>query len=200
MIGEQTDDSQKVVIEYPQWLGTSSTFEALTRSTQMKRILELMSSMVEAHAIITTPPPKKQRIEKYAPQVNPPPQVSMLDIKDSDIEQETHPISFSCPIIVIVMLPTIVSKTQAFAEPLEFLVDKISFSKIHLSKIITLTIMSSYVPLTIPITIPSSTLSKITIPYSTINQKLGAPIQLAFLQPSQAQVSTISLEPIVLDF
>ena len=52
----------------------------------------------------------------------------MFDIEDSDIEEGTHPISFSCPITIPVILPPIVSKTQASAYPLEGLVDNHSFS------------------------------------------------------------------------
>ena len=73
MESEHTDNHGKGVIEYPQHPKTSSTFEALIRSAEMKRNLELMSHVVEAQAAMSGPHRKRQRTKKPPPQVNPKP-------------------------------------------------------------------------------------------------------------------------------
>ena len=92
-----------------------------------------MISVIQVHATDTTPPPKKQRIEKPTPQVNPPPQVNLFEIEDSDLEEETLLSSFACPIIVPITLLAMVSVTQRLVDPLEGVVDNDSFYEIHLS-------------------------------------------------------------------
>ena len=50
MTTEQTNDHGKYIIEYPPQLEPSSTLDALMNSAEMKRSLELMSSVVEVQA------------------------------------------------------------------------------------------------------------------------------------------------------
>ena len=85
----------------------------------------MMISLVEAQATASTPPSKKQKVE------DPPPQVEMLEIEDSDLEEESLPISFSCLITILVTLPAIISVTKASVDPLGGLVDDNSFLNIH---------------------------------------------------------------------
>ena len=92
------------MLEYPQHLETSSTFEALITSKEMKRNLELMSFLVEAQEIVSEPQPKRKRTEKPPTKVNPlpsvDPPVARIDVHEiqSDLEEETLPSSYSFPI------------------------------------------------------------------------------------------------------
>ena len=63
-------------------------------------------------------------------------------------------------------------------DPFGGLVDDISFSEIHFIDIITPTTKASYFSLSIPINIPSITLSKVTVPFAAVNKQLVVPIQL----------------------
>ena len=60
----------------------------------------------------------------------------MFEIEYSNLEQETIPISFSCPITINVTLP-IAPVTKAPVDPLEGLVNDNPFLDIHFSQVIT---------------------------------------------------------------
>ena len=111
----------------------------------------------------------------------------MFEIHDIYIEEETFPRNFSCPKIVPVNFPPMVSMNPTPLDPLEGVVDNYLFSHIHLSEIITISSKENSFPLSLSTTITLTTSSSVAISPSKLTEKPTAPTKMASMQPYQAQ-------------
>ena len=97
---------------------------------------------------------------------------------ESDLEEETLPSSYSCPITIPTILSSIVSKTQTTGNPLQGLIHDHYFSNINMSQIITSNNGTSIVSLPI----------HIVIPFSITTQVISSQSPLSFSQPSTSSI------------
>ena len=84
-----------------------------------------MSSVVEPQTKPSSPPTKNQNVEGLVPQID------MIHIEYNDLEEESLPTNFSCPVYVPISLPIVVSVIHTYSDPLEGLVVDDSIPCIH---------------------------------------------------------------------
>ena len=129
-----------------------------------------MSSVVEPQTKPSSPPTKNQKVEGLVPQID------MIHIECNDLEEESLPTNFSCPVSIPDSLPIVVLVIHTYSNPLEGLVVDDSIPCIHFLEIITPTTMAYYIPLYIPTSIPSFILYNVTVPPSKTTDQNASPV------------------------